>query len=173
MKNKKAITDVSVKILYVALLVASYIIQFLFLPRLGICFPVLLLIPMTTAIAMHQREFSALLFGLLSGALWDLASSLPDGTLALLFAVAACGIGLLIRYVLRNTLLTALSLNLILIIFFSGVSYMALTEGFDYEFFKDLLFTHYLPSIVISLIFTIPDYLLIRAISKFTQTDKF
>ncbi len=172
MKNKKAVLSISGKIIYVVLFLISFIFQFNFFPRLGIEFPVFLLIPLTVTVAMHEREFSGLLFGLFAGALWDIASPLPDGSLAFIFAVFACIIGLLIHYVLRNTLLSALLLSIIFNLIYCLYSHLFSMSGFDYEFTKALILTHYFPALLFSFIITIPDYFLIRTISKFIQTEK-
>ncbi len=172
MKNKKAVLNISGKIIYIVLFVVSYIFQFLFLPRLGINFPVLLLIPLTISVSMYEREFSGLFFGLLAGALWDIASPLPDGSLALIFSVLACITGLLIHYMLRNTLLTALLISFIFTVFYSLITYLFSASGFNYAFLKDVSVTHYMPSLLFSVIITIPDYFLVRTVSKLIQTEE-
>ncbi len=73
---------------------------------------VFLLIPLSVSIAMFEHEFSGMLYGLLCGALWDLSSAIPDGIYALYFTVFACIAGLLTHYILRNTLISALVLNI-------------------------------------------------------------
>ncbi len=172
MKNKKALLTISGKILYIILFVISYIFQFLVFPRLGIGIPVFLLIPLTTAVAMYEREFSGMLFGLLAGALWDLASPLPDGSLAFIFTVVACFTGLLLHYVLRNTLLTALLLSLTFTLIYYVFYFLFSKIGFDYEFIRSVIITHFLPSALLSAVITIPDYFIVRGISRLTQTDK-
>ena len=172
MKNKKAMLGISGKIIYIVLFVISYIFQFTVFPRLGISFPVLLLIPLTIAVAMYECEFSGMFFGLLAGALWDLASPLPDGSLAFIFAVIACVTGLLIHYIMRNTLLTALIISPSVTLFYFIFAYMFSKTGSDYEFFRSIIFTHFLPSFLLSVIITIPDYFIVRAVSKLTQTEK-
>ena len=72
---------------------------------------VFLLIPMASAAAFFEREFAGAAFGLLCGALWDLASPAPDGVFALTFAVGAAAVGLLARYKFRRTLPAALTLH--------------------------------------------------------------
>ena len=55
---------------------------------------------------------SGMLYGLLCGALWDLSAAIPDGIYALYFTIFACLAGLLTHYILRNTLISALVLNI-------------------------------------------------------------
>lgn len=73
---------------------------------------VFLLVPLAVSIAMFEHEFSGMLYGLLCGALWDLSSAIPDGIYALYFTVFSCVAGLLTHYILRNTLISALVLNI-------------------------------------------------------------
>lgn len=72
-----------------------------------------MLIPATAAIAVHEKEFSGLFYGILAGALWDLSSPAPDGIYTLCFAVFACICGLLAKRVFRSTLPAAMLLCLI------------------------------------------------------------
>lgn len=73
---------------------------------------VLLLVPLTVSVSIFEKEFAGMFFGLLGGALYDLASPTPDGVYALLFAILGCAVGLMMHYVFRNTLLTALLMTL-------------------------------------------------------------
>ena len=72
----------------------------------------LLLVPLTVSVCICEKEFAGLFFGILGGALYDIASPAPDGVYALLFAALGCAVGLLTHYVFRNTLLSGLLLTL-------------------------------------------------------------
>lgn len=67
-----------------------------------------LLIPATVCIAMFEREFSGLFFGLASGIMLDSIS--PDTVCyySILFTLMGFVTGMLITYLMRNNLVTAL-----------------------------------------------------------------
>lgn len=67
-----------------------------------------LLIPATVCIAMFEREFSGLFFGLASGMMLDSIS--PDTVCyySILFTLMGFVTGMLITYLMRNNLVTAL-----------------------------------------------------------------
>ena len=90
-----------------ALTVLTALLQNSFLPALGARHTGWLLLALLTAIAMHEPELNAAACGMLAGLLWDLASPLPDGTVALLLTVYGCACSLLSRWLFRQTLLTA------------------------------------------------------------------
>lgn len=72
-----------------------------------------LLIPVTVAIAVHEKEFAGTFYGIFAGALWDMASPAPDGIYTLCFAVFACVCGLLAKRIFRSTLPSAMLLCLL------------------------------------------------------------
>ncbi len=92
---------------FAALIVLTALLQNAFLPSLGARHTAWLLLALVTAIAMHEPELNAAIYGILAGLLWDLASPLPDGTVAVLLTVYACACSLLARWLFRQTLLTA------------------------------------------------------------------
>lgn len=153
------------KVLFLLLILASYLLQFNFIPRSSFPVAVYLLIPLTVAISMFEYEFSGLIFGLLAGALWDLASPLPDGIMAFSLALAALVTGLLCHYILRNTLLSSLIINSVLCGAYSFFTELLLTDGLDFSEFQSIFIKFYLPPAVIAIIISIPIYLLIRKIS--------
>ena len=92
---------------FAALILATALLQNSFLPAMGMRHTAWLLLALVTAIAMHEPELYAAAYGILAGFLWDLASTLPDGTIALLLAVYACACSVLARWLFRQTLITA------------------------------------------------------------------
>ncbi len=81
-----------------------------------------LLIPMSVSIAMFEKEFTGMLFGLLAGILWDVSSPVTDGVFALFFTVTAFFCGLLTHYVFRNSLKAAAVFTAAGFLLFCGVS---------------------------------------------------
>lgn len=81
-----------------------------------------LLIPLSVSIAMFEKEFAGMLFGLLAGVLWDISSPVTDGVYALFFTVAAFACGLLSHYVFRNSLKAAAFFTTVVFVLFCTVS---------------------------------------------------
>ncbi len=69
-----------------------------------------LLVPLTVAVAMHEREIPAALFGAFAGILWDISSG-NDGfnTLVLMLISTVCS--LLISHFMRTNVITAFVLG--------------------------------------------------------------
>ena len=135
MKTKKLTLHFIRRLIYVLLTVAAYLFQCAFLPRTGFPLPVFFLIPLLISVSLFEHEFSALFFGLLTGALWDLASPVTDGALALIFAFTACLTGLLSHYILRNTLLNTLLLTAIVSIIYSLITELFFASALDFQYF--------------------------------------
>jgi rod shape-determining protein MreD len=93
--------------LLAALILLTALAQNAFLPAFGARRTGWLLLALLSVIAMHETELTTAVFALLAGVLWDLASPLPDGMLALYLTVFACACSLLARCLFRKTLLTA------------------------------------------------------------------
>ncbi len=162
MKNKILILPVLRRIMYILLTLAAFILQFTIIPKTGIPVSFYLLIPVCISISMFEKEFSGLFFGLIAGALWDLASPLTDGFLALVFAVICCLAGLLTHYLLRNTLLTAIILSLTASVLYTLILQFYFIESFSIDLFSKLLQEHYLPPVIITAVLTVPVYFLVR-----------
>ncbi len=111
MKTKARYLPVCRIALYAALFVLTGVIQNTFLGGLRV--PVLPLVPLTVAVCTFEGEFTGLFFGILGGALCDIASPAPDGIFALLFAALGCAVGLCMHYLFRSTLLSALLMTLL------------------------------------------------------------
>ena len=153
------------KVLCLLLIVAAYIIQFTFLPRSSFPFSVYLLIPAVVAVAMFEYEFSGLFFGLFAGVLWDLASPLPDGIMAFSLALASLTVGLLSHYLLRNTLLTTLLFTSLMSILYSFFALLIMNTGLDFSEFRNIFVRFYFPSVILSVMTSVPVYLLISKVS--------
>ena len=153
------------RVLFTALIILAAMLQQtqgLFLRELPV--RVWLLLPVAVCIGMFERTAAGAVFGILAGALWDISSS-TDGFNTLALFCAARISGVLIKYVMRNNLITALALcagstavytaSYILIFYaFRGVSGIG-----------QLILSFYLPAFVCSLCVCIPVYSLVRSIS--------
>lgn len=117
-------------------------------------FPTGLLLPLTVSVAMAEREYAGLCFGLLAGVLTDTASAVTDGVFTLYYAIIACAAGLLAHYVFRNTVLTAMLFTTV-----SGAVYCGILLIFnclihDASYTGELLKGTYLPSVILSAVLT-------------------
>lgn len=113
-----------------------------------------LLLPLTVSVAMAEREYAGLCFGLLAGVLTDTASSVTDGIFTLYYAIIACAAGLLAHYVFRNTVLTAMLFTAA-----SGTAYCLILLFFncfihDISYTGMLLKSEYVPSVILSTVLT-------------------
>ncbi len=131
---------------------------------------ILLLIPLTVGISIYEREFAAFFFGILSGALWDLASPAPDGIYALCFALLAFACGMLAKRVFRNTLASAV---LLCFLFASSVNLVAVVYDLIQGGFSGLLpgiLRFYLPSALLTALFEPLFYFPVRAVEHLLHT---
>ena len=155
----------------VLLIYFAYIIQCTYLPRTGITIPVMLIIPVVFSASMFEKEIPGMLMGLFAGALWDMASPLPDGTLALMFAVLCCITSLFTRYLIRNTLLGALTVNAAASVIFTIPSVISIIGDMDYNMLSGVILGKYIPGIIITLLITPPCYFAVRKISLRLRHD--
>ena len=130
-----------------------------------------LLIPLAVCIAMSEKSFGGLSFGLLAGVLWDFATVRGDGFYALMLTVAGYTAGAAAVYIMRNNIFSAIILS-------SGASlFVSVGYWFVFIFLKgyrgawEILFSFYIPSAIYTLAFTAVYYYLVRFIVRAT-TDK-
>lgn len=125
-----------------------------------------LLAPLAVCIALYEKEFAGTFFGVLAGALWDLASPAPDGVYALVFAVLCCACGLLGRRVFRSTLPAAMVLSLAFSLLLSVVPtvYTLVSGGFHGAF--SLLLRSCLPCVPIAAALTPVFYYPVRLLER-------
>ena len=145
-----------------ALIVVSVLLQnsvggFLELPgaRVFLC------IPFCIAIAMFEREVPAAIFGALAGALWDVSSGV-DGfnTIILMALCAVCS--LFISHLMRNNLITALVLGAGSVAAYE-IIYIAVRFWGAGSPIRQI-FTFYLPSLIITVIFVPVCYFIVKFI---------
>ena len=124
-----------------------------------------ILLPLTVIIAMFEKEFAGILYGILAGCLWDISTTTADGMKALFLALTGCVCGLLVRYIMRNNLMSALvlcgSASIVFNILHWCTYVLPNTEGM-----LRALFLFYIPQILLSILAVIPLYFLLRALEK-------
>ena len=118
-----------------------------------------LLIPLVICIGMFEREIAGAVLGMLAG------------YNALLLMLAGAAAGLLIDYLMRNNLMTALLLSgfacLIYSVFY--VVFFLLANGVDSTGY--LLIRYYIPAAVYSFLFTPLWYIIVRAVMRRTKIN--
>lgn len=132
-------------LLLVVLTAVLGVIQNVFLMELPV--PIVIGIPLTVSIAVREKELTSLLFGVLSGAIFDLVSPVHDGVFTLTFALLSGLVSLLARYKVRDTFAGAEILNLLFTAVVYGVYYVFST--LRYGFAPDKLTRLFLPSVLI------------------------
>ncbi|MBQ5995604.1 MAG: rod shape-determining protein MreD [Clostridia bacterium] len=131
-----------------------------------------LLIPATVCIGMFEREYAGAFFGLFAGALWDIYTPEGDGYNALVLMVLAVSAGLLIKFLMRNHMLTAFILCIGASLVYAGLYslFFITARGVGNPLY--LLMRFYLPSAGFTSLFTLPFYLGVRALMRITQTNE-
>lgn len=151
------------RLILLAVIIIGALVQNCTLPvgDLRIC----CLLPLTVIIAMFEKEFAGVLYGLLAGCLWDVSTATADGMKALYLAIAGCVCGLLVRYLMRNNLLSALVLcSAVTIVFYAAHWLIYVTPYADGMFSALLRF--YLPQALLTVLSAPFLYFLIRALEK-------
>ncbi len=172
MRHKKLTTQFIRRLIFAVFTLLAFCIQCISLPAVRFGVPVFILIPLIVSISMYEKEFTGLFFGLLTGALWDLASPLTDGILALFFALLSYIICLLSRYILRNTLLCQIVVTGITSAVYS--IFMLLYTGFSSgpDILTRLALGTYLPAIILTAVVSIPVYFCVRKTAVKFRYDK-
>ena len=135
-----------IRILLLVVLTACLgVFQNVFLMELPV--PIVIGIPLTVSIAVREKELTSLLFGVLSGVIFDLVSPVHDGVFTLTFALLSGLVSLLARYKVRDTFAGAEILNLLFTAVVYGVYYVFST--LRYGFAPDKLTRLFLPSVLI------------------------
>ena len=153
-------------ILFALLVILTALAQHAFFPAAGAAHTAYLLLALVTAIAMREREPRAAAYGLLAGALWDIASPLPDGVLALFFLVFACAASLLSHFLFRQSLLTAAVLCGGGSVLLGLLLYLLNCAGRDGSAFASLLFGSFLPCFLLTAVTLPVFYYAVRAIDR-------
>ncbi len=126
-------------------------------------FRAFLLLPLTICVAMFETDFVATLMGVLAGVLWDFTTAAGDGYNALILTLLAAATSLLISYLMRNNLSTALLLGGVATALYGILHwfFFVICGGADGGFVT--LFTFYLPSMIFTFIFMPIFYILMRS----------
>ena len=160
------------RLLFVILIFAVEIFEkSRFIPQLFSVSP-MVMVPIAVIIALYEKSIPGMMFGILCGALWDLTATTPDGFYTVLLAAAGFVCGSLSSFLVRTNLLSSLLLT-----FFASAGCGVLHWIFffalkGYEGAFSVLFVHYLPSVLYTLIFGVIVYYVIDYIVKNTKEKK-
>ena len=125
-----------------------------------------LLIPLVICIGMFEREIAGAVLGMLAGILWDSVSPMGDGYNALLLMLAGAAAGLLIDYLMRNNLVTALIFTFVFTLLLNSLYclFFYVFDGIEITFVFYL--KYYVFSAVYTTLFTPIFYLIVRLTVK-------
>lgn len=125
-----------------------------------------LLIPATVCVAMFEREFAGIFYGLLSGMMLETVSSDTVVFYSVFFTLIGFLTGMLITYLMRNNLVTAFIFTLISSIILNSLYclFFLVFDGVEVSF--GFYFKYFFISSIYTTIFTPIFYVLIRAIYK-------
>lgn len=132
----------------------------------------MLLVPFVVCVAMYERSLQGLVFGFISGALWDFATSGADGMFTLMLSVIGFGLGVMITLYLRNRLVTAVFLSFVSSLAVSVAYWLVTVLRKGYDGTWEILFTHFLPLAVYSVLFVFVYYYLVGFIIKATSNTE-
>ena len=124
---------------------------------------VFLCIPFLVAISMFEREVPAAIFGAFAGALWDVSSGVDGFNTIVLMALCALS-SLLISHLMRNNLITALVLGAGSVTAYE-IIYIAVRFWGAGSPIRQI-FTFYVPSLIITVVFVPVCYFIVKAIYK-------
>lgn len=127
------------------------------------------LLTFTVCLGLFEREIAGAMFGLFAGVLWDTVSPLGDGYHAFLFLLVGAACGILINTVMRNNLITALLLNTGAHLLYAVLYTVLFTVAQGIDGAGWLFLRYFLPSALLSVLFTPIVYLLVRFVMRRTR----
>lgn len=132
----------------------------------------MLLVPLTVAIAVHERSLNGLLYGAAAGILWDCATVRGDGFFSVFLAVTGFLAGCLVTHVMRNNIFTNLIISLVSISAVNVTYWLVFICLKGYEGADRVLFGYYLPSVLYTMVFAFVYYYIVGLIHKGTASQQ-
>lgn len=158
--------------IYTAAFVLVAVLQFTphLFPAVGGIGP-LLLIPAAVCVAMFEGETAGAVFGIVAGILWDSQGTMVFGFDALFLLVFCLFISLLVKYIFRNTLLSALLFSLVSTVLLEFLSWFFFRSLFGDTDIVYAMRQIILPTVLYTVPFTVPFYYAARAFSARMKRD--
>lgn len=166
MKKKNRKKRIITALLLVVIIIAVFLLQSIFMPAIGLTLPIFLLIPLTAAIAMYEKDYTGMCFGIFAGVLTDMSSGIPDGIYTLLFAIFAFVTGYLSRRFFRNTATVSWLMSLAGCILLYAVSLIANYFSGYAGSVNRVIISIYIPAFIITLLISPIAYPIIRQVEK-------
>lgn len=126
----------------------------------------ILLIPLTICVAMFEREFAGIFFGLLAGAMLDAFSSDTICFHSVFLTVIGFVAGALITYLMRNNFVCAVILTTASVLIYNTTYFLFYCAFDGTEKPLYIYFRYYFLSVIYTVIFTPLYYFIVRALSK-------
>lgn len=168
--NRKIKVLIIKYITYVAVFLLLYLVQVTpgFLQIFGI--KPLIILPAVVCLAMHERELVGGLLGALGGMLCDLSSFTYFGFNAIMFLLMGIAVGLLVEYMMKESMGNAVFFTLCGLVIQMIVSFFFQYGIWSYEDTGRLWLWHIIPCICYSLVYVPPLFLMFRKLSRFFGT---
>lgn len=125
----------------------------------------LLLIPLLICTSMFEGETAGAMFGVLAGLIWDTQGGKVFGFDALFLLIFGLCAGLLVEYLFRNTIVSALIFTLSFTFLLEVLTWFFFRSLFGINNFVYSLLHVILPTSLYTLVFTVPFYYCVRALS--------
>lgn len=130
------------------------------------------LVALVAVVALFERSFAGLLFGLFAGVLWDFASVTGDGFFAVMLCLTGFLCGLASSFLLRNNIFSALTVSFVSLVVCLAAYWFGFVYLKGYDPSAALLLRYYLPSCFYTLVFTPVYYYLIRGVKRALDPPK-
>lgn len=131
-----------------------------------------LLIPLVVSIGMCEGEMSGLLYGAVAGAFWDICSGVPEGFCAFYLALAGCVSGVLVRFVMQGKLLTQYCISAVFSVCYCVLYWLFTVYIPIGDSRNQVLMGFYLPSAVVTVVFSFIPFCFVRFISNRLRDEK-
>lgn len=156
-------------VVYVALLLLVYVYQ---TTNSFLSVKPLVLLPLTLAVAMFEREFSSAIFGAFAGLSCDMAMNSLFGFNAVIFLACALVTSLLVRHLIRENVLNLLWLTLLAIAVQGLLGFAFSYAIWEYDGVQVVLLRQTLPTAVLTTLVSPVAFWVIRKLSHWFNREE-
>lgn len=125
-----------------------------------------LIIPAVVSIAIFEQDITATYYGVFAGVLWDISSGYFDGLNAVMCMLTATAVCLLMHYVMRNNIVSALLLSAVAIVLYVVIHWLFFVVAKGAADSVSSLLRFYLPSALYTFAFFPVYYYRVRSLRK-------